>query len=373
MNNYVPNPALRGARQLVVTDRALRYRANAAELPGPRICHYCGSQAGRLDIDHVDGREEHGNPANLSYACRSCNTRKGRYFALQGVGRKTRQYNPSGASGARTAAQWAQVTGSVTGPGPLPPARAIATILATPHERRARFAAELARHTNPEENGPFGPVFREFYHDAPGAIAKLRQVRDGEAVAALYHPAIGNIDLVWGKERDEPGRRAFGLAKIEQKHPGMLDILPGEFPLLRRNEDKDAGNNLVLENERYKAVVTTEWRGRRKVWLLTMYEPLRAQNGRSASKVLAGVFKAKARGTAPSRGDRSTTSIGRKSTRGNPPEPTYAQYVAAVREHAKGAHDEAGKVIHATSKARRSEYARRIADWKKKHRGEVPF
>ena len=60
------------------------------------------------------------------------------------------------------------------------------------------------------------------------------------------------------------------------------------------------------------------------------------------------------------------------------PDPTFAQYLFAVRAHSPGGHDEGGKIIHATPKAKRSEYARRIAGLKQK-RGtnrkaqEVPF
>jgi len=41
-------------------------------------------------------------------------------------------------------------------------------------------------------------------------------------------------------------------------------------------------------------------------------------------------------------------------------EPTYEQYVWAVSNHLLGAHDEGGKIIHATPRHKRIEYARRI-------------
>jgi hypothetical protein len=57
--------------------------------------------------------------------------------------------------------------------------------------------------------------------------------------------------------------------------------------------------------------------------------------------------------------------------------PSYAQYAAAVAGHTRKAHDEGGKVIHATPKARRSEYARKIAATKRSRgtdrRASVPF
>jgi hypothetical protein len=149
----IPNPSQPGglAPAAMVTDRALRYRANANPPAGPELCHYCGA-AGRCDIDHVDGREEHGNPENLAYACRSCNTRKGAYFAAAGLGRKTRQLNPRQSKAARTIVQYASAVGALMGiKTALSPSQAIATVQATNPEARARFAQQLqARAANPE-------------------------------------------------------------------------------------------------------------------------------------------------------------------------------------------------------------------------------
>jgi hypothetical protein len=63
-----------------------------------------------------------------------------------------------------------------------------------------------------------------------------------------------------------------------------------------------------------------------------------------------------------------------RKARRNPEPPTYAQYVYAVTHHERGAHDEGGKIIHATPKAIRSDYARQIASSKKSRgAGDVPF
>jgi hypothetical protein len=53
--------------------------------------------------------------------------------------------------------------------------------------------------------------------------------------------------------------------------------------------------------------------------------------------------------------------------------PTFQQYVHGVTTHRRGAIDEGGAIIHATPKAKRSEYAGKIADIKQQRRGEVPF
>jgi hypothetical protein len=80
-----------------ITDRAKRYRANQDEVrPGPpKLCGFCGS--GRtVEVHHVDGNEDNGEPENLMWACRSCNTRIGHLMAANGLGKRTRQYNPFG-------------------------------------------------------------------------------------------------------------------------------------------------------------------------------------------------------------------------------------------------------------------------------------
>lgn len=56
--------------------------------------------------------------------------------------------------------------------------------------------------------------------------------------------------------------------------------------------------------------------------------------------------------------------------------PTFGEYMAAAAEHQRGAHDAAGKVIHATPKWLRQEYAKRAWDIRRQRYGggeEVPF
>jgi len=63
------------------------------------------------------------------------------------------------------------------------------------------------------EHGPFGPVLRDFQGDAQGAIAKLLELKNGEAIGALHHPDIGDIDLVWGEE-GTGNSDGYGLASL---------------------------------------------------------------------------------------------------------------------------------------------------------------
>lgn len=80
-----------------LTDRGMRYRANREGVrpPGPKVCGYCGSE-NNVGVEHVDGREENCNPANLLWGCKSCNGRKAALFKRLGLGRRVRQYNGDG-------------------------------------------------------------------------------------------------------------------------------------------------------------------------------------------------------------------------------------------------------------------------------------
>ena len=144
MRATIPNPTIRGGRRLVnVTDRAHRYRANAAPPPGPQQCHYCGSKR-NVEVEHVDGREENGEPDNLTWACRRCNTRKGIAFRNAGRGRRTRQYNPGRRRNpAKSVGQWLTAVMSLKGAGPMPLDAAIEMVRSTPHARRSEFAREI--------------------------------------------------------------------------------------------------------------------------------------------------------------------------------------------------------------------------------------
>lgn len=120
-----------------------------------------------------------------------------------------------------------------------------------------------------EEQGPFGPVFRQFYHDAQGAIAHLKQVQGGEAVAALHHPDIGDIDLPWGK----PGtnqHNGYGLSKLVMWHSEVLSDLQGIIESMAVVDRSD--NRVQLESEVHKGAVRLQWDGETKNWLLTAYE-----------------------------------------------------------------------------------------------------
>lgn len=86
------------------TDRALRYRAQAASVAsGPSLggvkgkCMWCGAQKRGREamVGHIDGQEENSSPSNLAWTCRSCNSLTSNALKAAGKGRRTKQYNPS--------------------------------------------------------------------------------------------------------------------------------------------------------------------------------------------------------------------------------------------------------------------------------------
>jgi hypothetical protein len=94
-------------------------------------------------VGHLDGFEENTGRDNLLWNCRSCNTRLGVVFKRLGIGRRTRQYNPSG-QGAQSLGQWLTAVMSMKGESDqMTVPAAVEMIRATPPERRSRFAREI--------------------------------------------------------------------------------------------------------------------------------------------------------------------------------------------------------------------------------------
>ncbi len=125
-----------------VTDRALRYRANAEPPAGEPRCCMCGSRR-NVEIEHVNGHEEDNAPENKMWACRSCNTKKGYAMKRAGLGRRTVQFNPA-AGGAKSLGQWLTAVMAAKGESDAMSVRdAVAMIRETPQSRRSRFAEEI--------------------------------------------------------------------------------------------------------------------------------------------------------------------------------------------------------------------------------------
>ncbi|AOG22566.1 PLxRFG domain-containing protein [Acidovorax sp. RAC01] len=133
--------------------------------------------------------------------------------------------------------------------------------------------ADSGKETQPAqaETGPFGPILTQYRGDAQGAIKALTELQDGEAVAALNHPDVGDIDLVWGEE-GTGNKDGFGLAKLQKFHPEVLDDLQGFLSTLAKDPKRSGKNRVRLVSEGGEAAVSLDWKGDRKVWLLTAYE-----------------------------------------------------------------------------------------------------
>jgi hypothetical protein len=88
---------------------------------------------------HLDGNETTGEPRNLAYGCRSCNTKLAYAFKHIGAGVPTQQYNPS--SGVPTFQQyvWAVTHHSRGGHDERG-----AIIHATPRSKRIDYARRIA-------------------------------------------------------------------------------------------------------------------------------------------------------------------------------------------------------------------------------------
>ena len=141
-----------------VTDRALRYRANANAPKGPEQCAMCGakpSSVTRVDVGHIDGHEEHNDDWNLMWVCRSCNVMSANTMRNAGLGRLTHQYNPAG-QGAKSVKQWITAVMSLKGlSNEMPVSAAVELVHNTSAQKRSEFARQIwdmrRSRRNPEE------------------------------------------------------------------------------------------------------------------------------------------------------------------------------------------------------------------------------
>lgn len=129
-----------------ITDRAKRYRANKSA-PQQRHCFACGRPRPR-DVHHIDGNESNGEVRNLAKCCHSCNGKIGHVLRRAGLGKLTRQFNPSKKSKARGAA--AKSLGAylssvmiLKGEQPGNVSSAVRTVQATSPRQRAEYAARI--------------------------------------------------------------------------------------------------------------------------------------------------------------------------------------------------------------------------------------
>lgn len=119
------------------------------------------------------------------------------------------------------------------------------------------------------KTGAFGTIYTQFKGKPQEAIAFLLEKKEGEAVGALHHKDIGDIDLVWGKEGTAKSD-GFGLAKLAKYHPevlGNLQEILDAMVVVKRTD-----NRVQLESETHQASVRLTWDSEKKNWLLTAFE-----------------------------------------------------------------------------------------------------
>jgi len=121
----------------------------------------------------------------------------------------------------------------------------------------------------PVGHGAFGDIYDQFRGKPQEAIFFLSQKRGGEAVGALHHKDVGDIDLVWGNEGTGHSD-GFGLAKLVKYHPEVLGNL--QEVLNDMHVVSKSPNRVNLESDTHKAAVRLEWDGEKKTWLLTAFE-----------------------------------------------------------------------------------------------------
>lgn len=150
-------------------------------------------------------------------------------------------------------------------------------------DEKGRFTKSESSKSLGQEEGAFGKIYTQFYHDSKGAVHKLMQEQEGEAVAALHHPDVGDIDLIWGEVGDPKNnyKGGHGLAKIVAKHPEVVENLQEVLLKTKVNFAKSGKQKLRLYSAdgRFESVVSLSWIGKSKKWLLTAYETDRLKSG----------------------------------------------------------------------------------------------
>lgn len=116
---------------------------------------------------------------------------------------------------------------------------------------------------------------------------KLMSKKEGEAIGALRHKDIGDIDLVWGKEGTGQSD-GYGLAKLVKYHPEVLNNL--QEILDDMHVVKCTANRIQLESDTHQATVRLTWNEQKKNWLLTAFEKKSSalDNTTDTAKTLSG-------------------------------------------------------------------------------------
>ena len=128
---------------------------------------------------------------------------------------------------------------------------------------------QLAEEIRPIGTGAFGDIYDQFVGKPKEAIEFLKTKKSGEAIGALNHKDVGDIDLVWGEEGTGKSD-GYGLAKLVKYHPEVLDNLQGI--LNDMHITAQTANRIQMESDTHQASVRLTWDNQKKTWLLTAFE-----------------------------------------------------------------------------------------------------
>lgn len=137
------------------------------------------------------------------------------------------------------------------------------------------------------DQGQFGPVIdvEAHNHDWGQIVNRFKEIESGEAPKAIYHPDIGDIDVVYG-DYDPVKGKGMGLKKILEKHPEVIEKLPeiieGATILTKTN------NRIRLENGDNLAVIRLDYSGEAKTWLMTAFERGYSRRAKGSTERLDG-------------------------------------------------------------------------------------
>ena len=198
---------------LAISDRGYRYRANKLAADHPRVCVFCGAlpQHRKLMVAHLDGHEENDVADNVAWSCRPCNSIASNTLKNAGLGRLTRQYNPTKSGGAANVGEWINAVGAITPhvdrgdrglASTMNVSDAVAMIRATPPHKRSEFWSQLRKHQgkrssdrwNPASKKniwPFSDAKKRGVIPASGGLAKFAGAR-APSKAAVSDRALGS-------------------------------------------------------------------------------------------------------------------------------------------------------------------------------------
>ena len=129
------------------------------------------------------------------------------------------------------------------------------------------------------KTGAFGTIYTQFKNKPKKAILHLMQVKEGEAMAAMFRDDIGFIDIVWG-ENNPITNKGYGLKHIIEKHGKEIkqlgfaveDFIPIVVQYGNLNLKKSIDDKVVFESKMFRLVITTKHKGKNKQWLLSAFD-----------------------------------------------------------------------------------------------------